>query len=303
MTALYAGLDVGGTSVKLLIVDQRGSVVHRASHPTQAVDTVPQLVAIAVEAVAAFPEIRGFGVVTPGTVDEDLGTVDFASNLDFAGHSIPAALTAACGRPVRLGHDGRAAGFAENLFGAARAFSSSIVVPVGTGISAAICQPAGVWSGATQTAGEIGHIPVFPDGEPCDCGQLGCLDVYASGKGIARRYEARTGSAATPQEISERLASDDDAALVWGTAVEAFALVFTQLTLTLDPAGIVVGGGLSRAGDTLLGPIRERMAGLLAWRKPPTLVTTTLGDHAGQWGAAVLGCVAAGSSDFERWTP
>lgn len=303
MNSLYAGLDVGGTSVKLLVVNAGGTIVHREAFPAETVDTVAQLTRIAAHAVKLLPEIRGIGVVTPGTVNDELGTVDFASNLDLAGHNIPEAILAACGRPARLGHDGRAAGLAESLFGAARAFSSSVVVPVGTGISAAICQPAGVWAGASQIAGEIGHIPVFPGGEACACGQFGCLDVYSSGKGIARRYLAATGTPKTAGEIAQSIDSDAAAAEVWATAVEAFSLVFTQLTFTLDPEGIVVGGGLSRAGDVLLDPIRRRMGELLAWRDAPTLVTTTLGDNAGQWGAAVLGCRAAESTDYEGWKP
>lgn len=302
MSALYAGIDVGGSSIKTLVIDEAGTVVDRAAEPT-APATVPQLEAIAERLIDRLPGIAGIGILTPGTVDEDRGVVGFASNLDLAGYPIPERVSAATGRPARLGHDGRGAGLAESLFGAARGFSSSLVVPVGTGISAAVCLPGEVWAGATRTAGEIGHIPVFPDGEPCACGQRGCLDVYASGKGIATRYLAASGSEASAEEVARRLGSDPAADAVWATAVEGFALVFTQLTLAFDPAGIVLGGGLSRAGDALLPRVEARMREILAWREPPTLVTSLLGESAGQWGAAVHGCYAAGSDAYTGWRP
>lgn len=302
MNALYAGIDVGGTSLKSLVVNGAGEIVEANAYST-ASSTISQLTSVASGLVASHPGIAGIGIVVPGTVDEKSGTVGYASNLDLSGVNIPAAVTDAAGRPALLGHDGRGAGLAESLFGAAKGYESSVVIPIGTGISASLCFPGMVWPGQTHQSGEIGHIPVDPEGEPCACGQRGCMEVYASAKGIARRYSAATGENVGALEVERRLGSDPVADAVWARAIEALATVLTQLTLTLDPGCIVIGGGLSGAGDTLLEPLRARVASVLAWRTPPPIIASALGDRAGQWGAAVLASRAAGSQCYREWTP
>ncbi len=302
MSALYAGIDVGGTSLKSLVVNDAGDIVDTSAYST-ASSTISQLTSVACQLVASYPEIAGIGIVVPGTVDEQRGTVGYASNLDLSGVNIPATVTEAAKRPALLGHDGRGAGLAESLFGAAKGYQSSVVIPIGTGISASLCLPGMVWPGQTYQSGEIGHIPVDPEGEPCSCGQRGCMEVYASAKGIARRYFEATGERVGAQEVEQRLGTDAAADAVWGRAIEALATVLTQLTLTLDPGCIVIGGGLSGAGDTLLEPLRAHVAGVLAWRTPPPIVVSALGDRAGQWGAAVLGSRAAGSQCYREWRP
>jgi Transcriptional regulator/sugar kinase len=90
---------------------------------------------------------------------------------------------------------------------------------------------------------------------------------------------------------------------VWNKAIEALSLVLAQITLTLDPECIVIGGGLSGAGEALLRPLRDALTARLEWRTPPRLVGSALGDSAGLWGAAVLGCEASGSDAFLSWKP
>ena len=302
MSTLYAGIDVGGTSLKSLVVNDVGEIVETNAHST-ANSTIAQLTSIASQLVSSHPDIAGIGIVVPGTVDEESGTVGYASNVDLSGVNIPAAVTTATSRPALLGHDGRGAGLAESLFGAAQGYESSVVIPIGTGISASLCFPGMVWPGHTHQSGEIGHIPVDPQGEPCTCGQRGCMEVYASAKGIARRYSEATGETVGALEVERRLGSDPVADAVWARAIEALSTVLTQLTLTLDPGCIVSGGGLSGAGDTLLDPLRAKVASVLAWRSPPPIVVSALGDAAGQWGAAVLASRAAGSECYRAWTP
>ncbi len=302
MTPLFAGIDVGGTTMKTLVVNELGEVVRTSSHATSS-RTIKQLGKVAADLVRELPTIDGIGIVVPGTVDEKSGTVGYASNLDLSEVDIPEMVASSSGRPALLGHDGRGAGLAESLFGAARGYESSVVIPIGTGISASLCLPGMVWSGDTHQSGEIGHIPVDLDGEPCTCGQRGCMEVYASAKGIARRYAAATGESVGARDVERRLGADPAADAVWAKAVDALSLVLTQITLTLDPGCIVIGGGLSGAGEKLLAPVRTRVESLLTWRKPPRIVASALGDKAGRWGAAVLGCRAANSECYRRWTP
>jgi glucokinase len=163
-----------------------------------------------------------------------------------------------------------------------------LFVALGTGIACAHVVGGVVRAGATGRAGEIGHTPVHPGGEPCACGQRGCLEVYASAAGIARRYAALAGRSVPTPEIVARVATDADAAVVWDDAVGALALALATDTLVHDPSVIVIGGGLAEAGARLFDPLRARLSALLAWRPVPSVVPARLGPTAGALGAALL---------------
>ena len=238
--------------------------------------------------------VAAAGVVTPGIVDEASGSVVYASNLDWRDVPLLDLLRARLAFPVAVGHDVRAAGLAEQLLGAARGSQDFVLVPMGTGVAAALVTAGHTITGALGAGGEFGHIPVVPGGEECPCGQRGCLEVYASGGGVARRYAAMGGAAYSSREIVARLGWDQLADEVWGDAVRVLAQGLAILTLLLDPRVIVIGGGFAQAGETLLGPVRERLADLLVWRDRPEVVQSVLGDEAGRTGAAILAFHAAG---------
>jgi predicted NBD/HSP70 family sugar kinase len=248
--------------------------------------------------------VVGIGVVTPGMVDAERGVVRYASTLDWTDVPLGDILSAELGVPVEIGHDVRSSGLAEGLFGASAGVSDSVLVAIGTGVAASILSNGHPVSGAVTTAGELGHIPAIPDGEPCTCGQHGCLEVYFSGAGIARRYAAAGGP---PQldtaAIVDRLGSDPLADRIWAEGVHALALGLKAVTLLIDPAVIVLAGGVSRSGDALLGPLRRELAESLAWREAPEIRLSQLGTAGGHIGAAVLAFRAAGHGDVvERWT-
>ena len=158
-----------------------------------------------------------------------------------------------------------------------------------------------LWSGATWSAGEVGHAPIFPGGEPCRCGSRGCLEVYASAKGIARRYAQATGEDIGTKAIEKAIGTDPVATEAWETAVRALALSLTHMTLTVDVERIIIGGGLSHAGENLLAPLREELASMLTFRDAPTIVRASLGGSGGRWGAAILAARVGGSTCYERW--
>ncbi|QWW20518.1 ROK family protein [Schaalia sp. 19OD2882] len=300
--ARWVGVDVGGTSIKWRAASADGATVDEgrvASHPASVGE---QLRCLGDFIRSRHGEVRGIGVVCPGVIDEVQGRVVYAANLELAGLRPGELLAGDSGIPVRVGHDGRAAGLAEGLLGAGRGARSFVMIPIGTGISAALHLAGGMWGGATFCAGEIGHTPVFPDGEPCACGQRGCLEVYASAKGIARRYAAATGQDVGARGVERLLGADPLADEVWATAAKALALELAHLTLSVDPERFVIGGGLSRAGDTLLAPVRSELDALLAWRDAPSVTAAQLGEEAGRWGALALASMAAGSTDHERWS-
>lgn len=297
----YCAIDIGGTSVKWMIASREGQIVAQGKEPSEVATICDQVVDLCLRRQKEYPLLRSVGISTPGIVDEDNGVVIFASNLNLAGVRLAESITSATGLLAAVGHDGRNAGIAEGLMGAGRGAASFMMIPIGTGISAAIFEGGHMIAGETFSAGEIGHAPVVLGGEDCRCGQKGCLEVYASAKGIARRYAQRTGNDIGTRAIEKALPFDPIAEQVWCDAIDAMAMALAQHTLTLDPARIIIGGGLSRAGNVYMQPLRERLAQMLAWRSAPEIVTAELGDMAGMWGAAILACRTAESDDYSRW--
>jgi len=293
VTSCVLAIDIGGTTVKAALVDETGQSHHLISRPSTGGDNTVDVVRavltqLAEAATADGLEAVAAGVVTPGIVDDAAGRVGYASNLGWRNLDLRTPLETDLGLPVSIGHDVRAAGRAEALLGSARGASDFVLVQLGTGISAALMTADQIVTGVGNAAGEVGHMPVYPRGERCSCGQRGCLEVYASGAGIARRYRSAGGhSTLTAEQIVTVLGADPAADRVWSAAVEALALATSTLTMTLDPALIVIGGGLVRAGEVLLKPVRASLAELLTWREAPPIVPSTLGPVAGRIGAAL----------------
>lgn len=295
-------VDVGGTTTKAALVGADGRAVLTATRTTGTGDAAVDAVADAVRALVAAArdralEVVAAGVVTPGLLDERTGVVAYASNLDWRDLPLRDRLTDALGLPVATGHDVRAAGLAEQLFGAARGYADVTLVTIGTGVAAALTSAGAAVAGATGGSGELGHIPVVPDGEPCTCGQRGCLEVYVSGAGVARRFAARTGRVLRAEEVVALVGTDPDADAVWADAVRVLAQGLVTTTLLLDPAVIVLGGGFLAAGDRLLGPVRAGLDAGLAWRAAPPVRVAELGAQGGRIGASVLAFRHAGHGD------
>ena len=190
--------------------------------------------------------------------------------------------------PVALGHDVRNGALAEARRGAGRGVGSMYFVAIGTGIAGGLVVDGHVQDGASGQAGEIGHLVVRPGGPACGCGNRGCLESIASASRIAQAYRAQTGATTSAEQIAALVRAGDPAAgQIWSEAVDALADALTALTVLSDPALIVLGGGLSLAGPTLLDPLRAAMVPRLTFRRPPGLAVTTLGDRAGLLGAAL----------------
>lgn len=305
MTVL--AVDVGGTTIKGAVADQDGRIRHTLTTPSRAdADPVQAVRSLCVrlrdDAVRLGATPAAIGVVTPGLVDEDEGVVKYAANLNFRDVPLRALIGDDLGLPVAVGHDARAAGVAEAVAGAARGFDDFLLLPLGTGIAAAVMVRGVPLPGATRAAGEVGHMPVYPGGEPCSCGQRGCLEVYASAGGLARRY-ARLGGAtgADSRAIAAALDTDPIARTVWDDATRALGTALATLTLTLDPARIVLGGGLADAGDPFFDPVRAALTAALAWRPAPLLLKSVFGARAALVGAGVLARREAGLPVPDGW--
>jgi glucokinase len=303
-------VDLGGTAIKGAIVDGRGRARRELVRPTP-VSEGPQAVIAALEAVvtdlAGDASVRVVSVVVPGVVDVGAGRIVFAGNLGLHDVAIRERLAALTGHPTVVEHDVRAAGVAERTIGAARGSSDHVIVVCGTGVAASVSIGGDVVLGANGVAGEFGHIPVWPDGELCQCGQRGCLERYASAAAIVRHYvEHGGGPGLSAREVAERRGSDPAAARAWADACQALAIGLAGAAALLDPELIVIAGGLSEAGAVLLDPVRAELSSRLGWRAVvPELRGSWLGTRAGVMGAAVLGWRQAGGGtavpSFDDW--
>jgi len=195
---------------------------------------------------------------------------------------------------VAFDHDVRAGGLAEARLGAARGCANVAFMPVGTGIAAAMMMDGRMLVGGGY-AGELGHVDVG-HGVPCACGNIGCVETVGSAAAIARRYTERTGRqvAGSLEVLAAADGGDRDAAVLVEEAIDALAKGLRVLVTLVAPEVVVLGGGLFAAGETLAGPVRERLDGLLKFQRRPEVRLAELGEMASCLGAGLLAWEAAG---------
>jgi glucokinase len=289
--------------MKCGLVAADGAVLHRETRPTPRADArdggravldalLETVVELGQKAAAEGHRVRAIGVVVPGVIDAEHGTVG-AENLEWVGTPVLAELKAAITEdvPIVLAHDVRAGGYAEFRQGALAGTTNSMFLPLGTGIAAAMIVDGSLVSGDGY-AGELGHSKFIHGdaAELCACGQWGCLETVASAAALARRYAARTGRTVDgAREVMELLAAGDpDAAQVWQDALTALIDALVLYTTLVAPTRIAIGGGLIGAGETLLQPLREGVHARLTFQREPEIVAAVLGEEAGMLGAAQM---------------
>lgn len=291
----FIGVDVGGTTIKAVAVDADGHVLARQVVPTfqdsrsamDSVDLVVDGMLLAVRNAGYAPQ--AIGMCTPGTVDASAGVVAFAANLHWQDLQLAARLHARHGLPVQVDHDARAASSAEmRARGQVMATTTTLFVPLGTGVSAAILAQGSQLSGATGAAGELGHLIVRAGGELCSCGQRGCVEAYAGATALLRRYQDSGGRLSSVEELVSTISTDPLAASAWSDAIDALARGLHSAVALIDPGIIILGGGLSHAGERLIQPLRTSLQRLLAWRPAPVLSLSLLTSLGGIVGAVLL---------------
>jgi glucokinase len=288
---LALAVDVGGTTIKAELVDRAGTVVASEQRPTpqgaSARDAVAEvghhLIAQRSDAV-----VVGAGVVVPGLVDRAAGIGTYSINLGWRDLELVRSLGAEWQLPVRIANDVASGGVAEHRLGAGVGTEDLVFVPIGTGIAASIVSGGRLVTGHRGETAEIGHL-ALQTGIHCVCGRDGCLETVASASAIARRYTELSGNpVAGARDVAARLDTDADARQVWQDAVEALAEALGIVSLLVSPALVVIGGGLSRAGDRLLDPLRAALRHRTPVVHPADATTSTLGDRGGVIGAALL---------------
>ncbi|MFN8620768.1 MAG: ROK family protein [Chloroflexota bacterium] len=297
----HVGLDLGGTNLKWAIVEHdpaadAWTTIDRGQVPTDRggpVTIVPQMAAVAVEAIARAGGARSVGVGVPGLYVPETGETDFLPNTPGDWHGVPVAgpIAVATGLPATLINDARAFGLAELRLGAGRGARTMVGLTLGTGIGGVLCLDGRVVLGYRGQAGEFGHMTLDPDGPPCRCGNHGCLEAFARADRLAEAC-----GVTTPEEAMARAAAGDAQALAGFRRVGRYlGQAIANLVLLATPDCAVLGGGMSAAGELLLAPIREELRTRVTATDPGRvrLAIAELGTWAGAIGAAVHGAEAA----------
>ncbi len=286
------GIDVGGTRTKGVALSRTGDILAEDTRPTESVDAAARLgPAIGAQVDALAHQVGGpvahVGVAVPGLVDEARGLGVWSANLGWRDLDLTATLAPHLPAPVTIGHDVRAGLLGEHRLGAARGQDNVCFVPLGTGIAAALLCRGQIVRGNPWT-GEIGHVTVDSNGIDCGCGRQGCLETLVGGAAMARLWKHETGSDGGAAAIAHFVAEGNPvAAGIWMRGITALADVLAPILAANGTDLLVMGGGLSQAGDVLTEPLqlalRERLGAA-----PLEIVIAQLGDRAGALGAAVL---------------
>lgn len=302
------GVDIGGTNIKIGLVDQTLSIVARSSVPFPHLDGAGVAGVLAQEVrqlltkqSLTLADLSSVGVVVPGSIDPTGSTVINAYNLGF--HHVPfrAQLQACFGDiPVYLANDADGAALAELGAGAFRGCRTAVLLTLGTGVGGGLILGGKMFSGGKGQGVELGHMPLVAGGEPCTCGLRGCIEAYCSATALARDGErareahpesalARFAGRLDAKAVIDCARAGDEAARdVFSAFVEHLASACISMIHLIDPEVIAIGGGVCGAGEFLFTPLRERVAEKCFFSDFAKIVPAEMGNNAGMIGAAML---------------
>jgi glucokinase len=312
---VYAiGIDIGGTKIAGALVDAEGQIVKELRVPSPAQDSSALVDAVVglIEELAKGHEVLGAGVAAAGFIDAEQSNIIYAPNINWRNEPFKARLEAKLDIPVIIENDANAAGWAEYRYGAGKGYKHMVMLTIGTGVGGAVITDSKMLRGGFGIAGELGHLRIVPNGLPCGCGQNGCLESYGSGTALlkAAKTLAESGDAAgarlrelqaaagqlSGQEVYQAILESDPGALrLLAELGDWLGQGIASLVAVLDPQIVVIGGGVSAAGDLLLDPIREGYLRSLPARgfRPELVITgAEFVNDAGVVGAADLARVS-----------
>lgn len=300
---LVLALDIGGTKIAAGLVDDRGTLVHRAQQPTPPADAeaiwavTAELLSDAVRAAGG--RLAGVGISSAGPIDLPGGTISPINIQAWQRFPIVDRVARLTGLGVRLGGDGLCMALGEQWCGAARDARFALGMVVSTGIGGGLVLDGAPYDGRTGNAGHVGHVVVDADGAPCTCGGRGCVETVASGPHLAK-WAREHGWVAGPEADAKELA--DAANRGNAVALQAFrrgagavAMTIASVAAVCDLDLVVVGGGVAKSGALLFDPLREALKEYLGldFIRGLRVVPAELGGDAGLVGAAALRAISA----------
>lgn len=312
----YIGIDLGGTNIAAGLVGEDGTLFTRLSVPTRSGRSAGEIVEdmadlakkAAQEGNVSWEEIEAVGMGVPGTANKETGIVEYANNLGFYDEPLVSMMEKALpGKKIRFDNDANAAAWGEYTAGSGKGVKSMLAVTLGTGVGGGIILDGKLYEGVNYAAGEFGHFTIDRNGIVCNCGRKGCFEAYASATAlISQTKEAMLDN---PQSILWELCGgetenvegktlfdgvrrEDAAALfVFDRYVEYLAAGLLDLINIFQPELICIGGGISKAGDLLLDPLKRIIdqEDYARTSKRRTRITAAVLDNdAGLIGAALL---------------
>lgn len=288
-----AGVDIGGTKIRIGIVSESGEVLADLTMPTK----VPlysyleeQLLRIKKE----YPGLTGIGIGTRGMVDAETGIITFEKELEgWQGTAVKSQLEAATGLRVEVNNDANCAALAEVQLGSAKGFRRVACLTVGTGLGGGFVFDGQIMNGSNGGAGEVGHMILYPNGLLCGCGRKGCSEQYVSGTALRRLIQEEnvidpeTGDLVMPHNLFRIAANGALSAIaVRDRFLSDFATVISSLQAVLDMDCVVIGGGVSDSADDWWDLLLEKVEPLKL--KPFEMRRAVFGNEAGMLGAAML---------------
>lgn len=321
-TAHVIGVDVGGTKLAVGVADPAGKLLAGGRVPTDPAggmqSALDRLVELCKQTISeSSVPVLAAGVGSVGPLDQKTGRILNPVNMPSWGIvPLVETLSDSLGIPVYLDNDANAAALGEYRFGAGRGVEDMVYITISTGIGGGAILDGKVYHGASGNAAELGHVSIDFRGEKCGCGNLGCIEQYASGTAIARRTReallAANATAKTSPLIAAAGSIDEVTSLtlvegvrrkdplstkVWDETIELLGAFMASVIHTFNPRRIVIGGGVANAGDLLFVPLRQetRRRAIPQMMDIVDIVPAQLGENVG-----VLGAVAVGQDGFAR---
>lgn len=319
----YVGIDLGGTNIKAGVVNEQGKIISKNSIKTRTDCDQREIIRdmallacqVIEEAGLRQTDIQAVGIGSPGTPNNETGTLIYANNLPFHHAPMRADIRKILDVPVYIDNDANVAALAESVSGAARGTNHSVTITLGTGVGGGVVINRRIYSGFNHAGCEIGHIVVKSGGEPCTCGRRGCFETVASATGLIR--ETERAAREHPESVLNALIAENGghadgrtafvgqrrgdaaAAAVVEDYIEMLAEGLANVINGYMPEVIAIGGGVCNEGDALLVPVRERAIGraYLGEGVPqPKILLAEMGNDAGIVGAAMMAadCLADG---------
>ena len=310
----YIGIDLGGTKIAAGVTNAQGVILAEAVSATIAgrpyQEIVKDMASCALKALnkagVALFDVGAVGIGIPGIAENATGTVIFCTNLGWNNVPLAAELNKYIMKPVYIENDATLAGLAESTAGVSRDAKSSVFITLGTGVGGGIIINGVPWTGAHGVASEIGHLTLQMGGIPCTCGKDGCLERYCSATALIRMGKEACASnldsmmmnkvRGNVDHLSGKIIIDsakegDPPALqVFDRYTTYLAMACNNVISFLDPEMIVLGGGISLAGNFLLDAVRKKIPRYLMFKSMPSsrVELAVLGNAAGIIGAAML---------------
>lgn len=314
----YLGIDLGGTSIKAGICDQSGKIIYKGNCPTVTTEGPDRIISdmatlcnsVISDCCLRIDDIEYAGVASPGTADSEKGIIVYACTLPFLNFPIAERLSSLTGiKRVYIENDANAAAKGEATVGAAKNYSNSVMITLGTGVGGGIIINNKVYAGFNYAGAELGHMVIFHGGKKCTCGRNGCWEAYASATALIEQTkekmqkdknsmmwelsEGKLDNAGGKTAFSAMKMGDNAGKEVVDNYIGYLACGIVNIINIFQPEVLSIGGGVSNEGEYLTKPLIEIVKREQYSRNSPkqtVIKIAQFGNDAGIIGAAMLGC-------------